>query len=597
MRPVEWACCMTECAARFLIRLLATLVSVAVISGLAAREALDPIEAGAPRAIERIEFCVAASPDPRADCDWSVVDLPHRWRPRADTGQWGRYRIVLSGMPSVAHALVLSGLSPNGQLIAPGGALSPVAPSQRLPGLASNAYTRYQPQWFMFYPVKEDLTRLEIISSGNVAAAKGLRAMWVAEAEAATAIRDKRWWLEVVWPMALAAAAALAGAFSLVAGRGPHLTARVSRLLGALGILIAIRIAMNQVVLVPIDLAYWSRLSIGLLMLIDLLYCLPVIAYLRQSSRSVEGRALWLAFGAALLPWLIPDAQLLSVAILIFSLIALVAMAIFAWLAARVVRAPEPLGVALLITFGGALSAGVLDLLHRFSLIGTQFDSFQRFSSPILLVAVTILLMRENLARHKLETQLVSETQRREGLLRDLHDGVGSRLVALAFRARRNRIDPAITKGIDELLRELQLIQQTVRNDPANLGDLLAEIRKHYSDWSETEPLMRWEVDESIRRAMLSPERAIATLRIIQEAIANAIRHGDPRTITVRAVGAGAHGHPEVCVFDDGRGAFQVGPHGGLRNMLARAQGSGLKLSFDFLPGSKMVRIEYPKVP
>jgi two-component system sensor histidine kinase UhpB len=96
---------------------------------------------------------------------------------------------------------------------------------------------------------------------------------------------------------------------------------------------------------------------------------------------------------------------------------------------------------------------------------------------------------------------------------------------------------------------------------------------------------------------MLSPEQAIATLRIIQEAIANAIRHGDPRTITVRAVGAGARGHPEVCVFDDGRGAFQVGPHGGLRNMLARAQGSGLKLSFDFLPGSKMVRIEYPKAP
>jgi hypothetical protein len=496
MRPAAWDCCMTECAFRLLIRLIATFVLGSVTPALAAREALDPIEASLPRAIERIEFSVTGSPDPAAICDWSVVDLPHRWRPRADTRQWGRYRIVLSGMPATPHAVVLSGLSPNGKLIAPGGFHSPAGSSEHSPGLASVPYTGYQPQWFMFQPAEDGQTRVEIISSGNVAAANGLRAMWVAPAEAALAIRDTRWWPEVVWPIALAAAAALAGAFSLIVGRGPHLTARVSRLLGVLGCLIAIRIAMNQVVLVPIDLANWSRLSIGLLMLIDLLYCLPVIAYLRQQDRSVEGRAIWPALAVALLPWLIPDAQLLSVAILIFSLIALVALAIFAWLAARVVRAPEQVGVALLITFGGALTAGVLDLLHRLSLIGTEFDSFQRFSSPILLVVVTILLMRENLARNKLETQLVSETQRREGLLRNLHDGVGSRLVALAFRARRNRSAPAITNGMDELLRELQLIQQTVRNDPANLGDLLAEIRTHYSDWSETEPLMRWEIDE-----------------------------------------------------------------------------------------------------
>lgn len=602
MRHAVWVCLMIERAASLLLCLLALLFGgPAALPSAGA--ATGPAGDGQYIRVDRVEFCVASTPDLAAPCKMSTVALPHRWRPEANANQWGRYRIDLTGLPSVPHGIVLSGLSPNGEVIVGSGPdeIGAKSARRRVESEGSRSepslprHTRYQPQWFLFQPDSQGIARVEIISRGNIATANGLKALWVAPAGVALTVLNQSVWLEVILPMMLAAAAALAGTFSMLAGRGGHLTARLARLLGLLGWLIALRIAMNHVIEPPVDLAQWSRLGIALLMLIDLIYCLPVVLFLRQSSYFTEKQGIPIAVGLALATWLLPEAHLVSGAMVIFSLIGLAALGLTGALATRVLRTPEPVGIALLFTFGGAVLAGLLDLLQRLSVIGTSFDSFQRFTSPILLVIVMILLMRENLSRHKLEGQLVSETQRREGLLRDLHDGVGSRLVALSFRARRNRVDPSITKGIEELLRELQLIQQTVRNEAATLGDLLAEIRTHYSDLSETEPLMQWEVEEGVQAVELRPEQAVATLRIIQEAIANAIRHGEPRTITVRASTTGVKRRAEVSITDDGRGSFRIGPHGGMRNMLARAQGTGLSLSFDFLPGRKMVRIEYPE--
>jgi signal transduction histidine kinase len=79
-------------------------------------------------------------------------------------------------------------------------------------------------------------------------------------------------------------------------------------------------------------------------------------------------------------------------------------------------------------------------------------------------------------------------------------------------------------------------------------------------------------------------------LRIAQEAVTNAVRHGDPQTIDV-SLSYHSSG-VDLRVHDDGRG-FTVsgessGPpgHYGIRGMYERAEKSGAKLTVESTPGA-----------
>jgi signal transduction histidine kinase len=542
---------------------------------------------GLAREIEWLDFCVASTPAPDADCDWARVTLPHRWRPEATGGQWAHYRIEASGLAPGVFGMVLSGLSPDGRVSVAGRGIA------FGPGREGARYLRYEPQIAVFSLESTAPVIIEIASRGELTTPNGLRAVFLGPVDAAQAERDRLWEIEVLWPLVVAGCALVAGVFALSGSAGARRLSPLLKLLGALGVLVACRMGLNHVTELPIGLAHWSRLRIGLL-LIDVLYCLPVIAYLLPEHRRLLAGCAAGGLVAALGLALVPDARLLAAASLVFGALAAAGVALLAWLLARLARAPERVGLMLAACFGGALLTGLLDLFHHLSWLSAQHASFQRTAAPLLLVLILFLLVREGVAYRALEGQLARESGRREHLLQDLHDVVGSRLVALAFRAGRPGSDPLLRKGLDELLRELRMIQQVVRAGPARLDELLADVRDVYGDWSELNPRIVWSIDDAVGECRLTPEQAVATVRILREAIANAMRHGRPETITIRALRAPAPAIAAVFVEDAGLGALRMREHGGLRNMVSRAQSAGLELSFDPGPGVKRVRIVYP---
>jgi len=96
----------------------------------------------------------------------------------------------------------------------------------------------------------------------------------------------------------------------------------------------------------------------------------------------------------------------------------------------------------------------------------------------------------------------------------------------------------------------------------------------------------------------LSPALEHAVLRVTQEALANAVRHGDADLITVRL--RAGDGHVVLEVSDDGRGfdvaAREAGTAGlGLRAMRDRVAEHGGQLSIDSVPGAgTQVRACFP---
>jgi signal transduction histidine kinase len=122
---------------------------------------------------------------------------------------------------------------------------------------------------------------------------------------------------------------------------------------------------------------------------------------------------------------------------------------------------------------------------------------------------------------------------------------------------------------------------------------------------------IEWDVDDIPPLPDLSPHRVLQILRIVQEAISNALRHAQATTLTIRtrlapAAGgvapgsqtAGAAPAVLVEVIDDGKGIDPAAPPGhGLRNMHHRAGQIGASLVVERLATGTSVRLLLPLDP
>jgi signal transduction histidine kinase len=90
----------------------------------------------------------------------------------------------------------------------------------------------------------------------------------------------------------------------------------------------------------------------------------------------------------------------------------------------------------------------------------------------------------------------------------------------------------------------------------------------------------------------VTPGNALSILRILQEAITNALKHGPARTITIR--GAAEGGLAAVTIENDGR-PYAAGAVGlGIENMRRRASQLGGKLDIRSLQDGIRVTLVLP---
>ena len=546
--------------------------------------------------VQTAEFCAdtPAPFDARA-CRWQAVRLPHRWEPHGEGAAWGLYRLTVPhpGLPSAG--VLTDRLSLHGLVRVDGQVVPPHTTSRH-----DLAHLRYWPQLYMVTtagtPSGSSLT-VEVAVRGHAFAKNGLGSLSVAPPALALALHERELRVEVLTLLSLAAATAMAGLLGLAAGDFRTLAGRLLRMAAWIAIFAAARMAANYIVDPPLGMRVWTSINLLLLAAIAACSCLTMAVYLRPGRsdllRWVLGALAGMAAGLALVParWFFPWAEAC------FAALGLAGVLLFGALLVRVARTRDGLGWAILLPVLGIVVLGLHDLRLHLGGHSMSDNYLQKWSVPGLLILMIALLGRRVATQRSTEAALTRETARREELLRDLHDGIGSRLVALSFRARRDGPANPLGDEIDALLRELQLIQGTVRAGPTTLESLLADLRHLYTRIGGGNLPLHWPAPDTFPAVPLSAEQAVATVRIFEEAVANAVKHGQAGAISIEASAGPPPFAATLTVRDHGIGRFAPDRGHGLRNMRVRADAAGLTLRLeDNGPdeAGKAVRLLYP---
>jgi len=176
----------------------------------------------------------------------------------------------------------------------------------------------------------------------------------------------------------------------------------------------------------------------------------------------------------------------------------------------------------------------------------------------------------------------------RAHIARELHDEMGQSLTAirsLALSLARRAPEADATAQ-----QTAQLIADTAAKLYAAMHDLIPRLRpltldnleladaasERVAEWRRLHPDVAFSLEFGPLPNDLGESYTLATYRILQEAVTNALRHADARTIAIR-IGSDTHALL-LDVVDDGRGLpqdWQRPGHFGVRGMRERARALG----------------------
>ncbi|MBU6270554.1 MAG: ATP-binding protein [Betaproteobacteria bacterium] len=212
------------------------------------------------------------------------------------------------------------------------------------------------------------------------------------------------------------------------------------------------------------------------------------------------------------------------------------------------------------------------------------------------------LAQREAQLRVSFEATRALEADRsalaeRARIMRDLHDGVGAQLLTAIAEVEDGRADPdRIRDTLTACLDDLRLAVDSLEPHDNYLTTILGTLRYRLAPRLARAGLtMQWDVEEVNPMSWLDPTRTLHLLRILQEAIANVLRHAQATTLLIRLAR-----RPDgvlVEVRDNGRGFnpdASPGPGHGLRNLRQRAAQLGARLTLTSSPEGTSVTLLLP---
>jgi len=189
------------------------------------------------------------------------------------------------------------------------------------------------------------------------------------------------------------------------------------------------------------------------------------------------------------------------------------------------------------------------------------------------------------------EASARSRLVERDLLLQDMHDGFGSQIAAVRMQLHRGEISlDTVDRLLGECLDDLRLVVQEMENPEHSLADAIADFRFRLAGrLGEGSPRIKWSVDLATAPPP-RPKTVLQTLRILQEAVNNALAHAQASTVRISAIHQPGQGL-SLRIDDDGIGLR--GPTRGTRglnNMYDRARRLGGSLSIsDGKPGTRIL--------
>lgn len=153
--------------------------------------------------------------------------------------------------------------------------------------------------------------------------------------------------------------------------------------------------------------------------------------------------------------------------------------------------------------------------------------------------------------------------EERSALALHMHDGLGSQLVTARAALAAGEIDAErAARILSECSDDLRLILTTLNQTDASLATCVADFRHRLSRrLAGTGLELEWQVELRDLPAT-RPAQTLQLLRILQEAVGNAIRHAQASRLSIRLVWSGSvaaaeSGTLELSVTDNGKG-FQM---------------------------------------
>ncbi len=183
-----------------------------------------------------------------------------------------------------------------------------------------------------------------------------------------------------------------------------------------------------------------------------------------------------------------------------------------------------------------------------------------------------------------------SRQEERQRLLQDIHDGFGSQLASARLRIEHGDLgQDEIAAVLRECLDDLYLVVDTMNEEDKTLAAALADYRYRCDTRLAGQALqLQWRIDVE-DCPPLGQRTTLHILRLLQEALNNALKHARASRIALQAVF-----RPDrtltLCVSDDGVGLPNpVQPGKGMSSMRRRAREIGATLEWTRLdPGTRV---------
>lgn len=474
-------------------------------------------------------------------------------------------------------------------------------------------------------PLQEILFRVEHAPETPV----GLSSLWVGSAEALQGRYYLRQWLQRELPATLSAAFMAVGIFALfVWFRRRHETsyllffnlAAVS-FVGHLHYYVSLPIISDWFAWLTGNALFW------LLMVVHLFMRQLHQQRLTWLTRAVVGTTLLTSILSMPLLGVLPVYPSTSLLVPLMYAIAVIMGVAVSVTGGICSRGRSRDGVLIAVGVGAGTLLGMSDwLLHNnvigpegwflgaytnavtFAMFGTLM--YRRYVGAIAEVEQLNASLAQRLQQREAELELSHKRLReaalrqtisdeRQRLMQDMHDGLGSSLISAIRSVEHGGVsDSKISQILKDCLDDLKLTIDSMEPVEADLLLLLATLRFRLEPRLEdTNIQLLWEVQELPALDWLEPSSALHILRIVQESIANILRHTGADKIRVHT--APEAGGVVVIIDDNGAGfdldkALASTAGRGLHNQQRRARAIDGKVTWSSTPAGTRFTLWLP---
>lgn len=196
--------------------------------------------------------------------------------------------------------------------------------------------------------------------------------------------------------------------------------------------------------------------------------------------------------------------------------------------------------------------------------------------------------------KQMLQRQVMLEERQR--IVRDMHDGIGGQLLGLMMQVRSGGVEnKQVEEGLQSSIADLRLIVDSMDTADEGLAETLRSFEHRVRAQVEAAGMALVVIhglDEG--QAGPGPRPTLQILRILQEAVTNAMRHSGGGEIKLDSR-KDEDGLIHISISDNGKGLPEAIKGGrGLVSMRSRAEAIGGTLSFDSSANGTVAELAFP---